>query len=597
MTRLIRRMNERIMKKIRGSLQLKLLLPVLMVVVVIFLTILFTCIVYYKNAYLESEINYQKKQMDKAIYGISTMQSTIENVSKQIVVSEVVQGKIRNPVKTSADYFVDSKKIRNALGTYTFIMDYIQEIMIYTKEGNTYSSSMLRDDFEPLNEQWYLDFKQSGAKKGYTKIHTGSVYHSGRKRQLISYVLTYYSLTDYHQELGNLVISLDYESVQKMATLDMEFLEGYAFFDQYGEKVLGQGTIDMSYEDILNVSGNQFTDESGNIFLISKELENDWVMVTEISGHLLERQIMFVEILIICVFIVLALLIVFTLSYNVRKVVEPINRLSLVVEQFGKGNFDVSVEVSTGDEVEILANAFNKMGKDVQHYTEMSVEHEKIIRKSKVDQLLLQINPHFIYNTLNSIVYMARIEKNQNIETFVNAFISLLQNTLRVENEIYTSLGEEIRNVENYLILQKYRYMDKFEAEIKCQEELRAYLIPKVILQPIVENAIFHGIAPMEEKGKLKISVEAIKKKLRVIVEDDGVGMPDERIRQVFESEHVGRNGMKKIGVVNVQRRIKEICGDEYGLHIESQEGVGTRVVIDLPLKMGSDIGKEKKES
>ncbi len=582
----ISRISEKFKKKKMGSLQPKLTLPVLLAVAATFLVILLICIVYYKSAYREREISNQRKQMDKVVYGISTMQSTVENVSKQIVVSEVVQGRIRYPVKPSAEYFVASDNIRNALGTYTFIMDYIQEILIYTKEGNTCSSSLFRDKFEPNKEGWYMDFKQTGEGKGYTKVHTATISQNGRTRNVISYVLTYYSVLDYNQELGDLIISLDYASMEKMATVDMSLLEGYAIYDKRGEHVLGNGEIGIPYSEIKNISDEQFTDEDGNIYLISKELGNDWVMVTEISGRLLQRQILLVEISIVFAFVVLALLIVFALSHNIRKVVEPINRLSLAAEQFGRGNFDVSVDVSTGDEVEILANAFNKMVQNVQHYTEMSVEHEKIIRRSQVDQLLLQINPHFIYNTLNSIVYMARIEGNQDIEEFVNAFISLLQSTLHVENKIYISLEEEIKNVENYLILQKYRYMDKFEEVIHCPEELKTYMVPKVILQPIVENAIFHGVAPMEGKGKLVVSVEKKQNKLHIVVEDNGIGMSDDMIKRLFDDEYVGGGGMRKIGIANVYRRIKEICGEEYGFRIESAKGAGTRVIIDLPLKV-----------
>ncbi len=579
------RIYEKCRKKVVSGVRLKLTLSVLPAVIVVFFVLSAIYIVYYKNMYLEREIRNQREQMEQAVYGISTIQSTVKNISQQIVVSETVQGDALYSAKSSVEYFVASDKIEKALGTYTFIVDDIQEIMLYTKDGRTYSSFLSRYRFDPSQEQWYLDFKQTGEDKGYTKVHTTTVTQNGRTCKVISYVLTYYSVSDYGRELGDLVISLDYASMEKMAALNMSLLEGYAIYDKHGECILKNGEIGMSYSEIQGVNGNQFMDGDGNIYLISNELKSDWIMVTEISGDLLKRQRLFIEIPNVLMFTVLAFLIVFMLSHNIKKVVEPINRLSLAAEQFGAGNFDVFVDVSTGDEVEILADAFNKMVKDVQHYTEMSVEQEKIIRRSQVDQLLLQINPHFIYNTMNSIVYMARIEGNKDIERFVNAFISLLQNMLRVENQVFTSLEEEIKNVENYLILQKYRYMDKFAVEINCPEELKTCLVPRVILQPIIENAIFHGIAPMQEKGKLMISVELLRDKLRIVVEDNGIGMSEEMVKQLFHEEHVGGSGMRKIGVANVYHRIKEICGEKYGLYIKSREGTGTRVIIDLPPK------------
>lgn len=577
-------MNKRLLKKKRRSLQPKLTLPVLYAVAVTFIILLMTSIIYYKSTYQEREISNQRKQIDKAVYAISTIQSTVENISRQIAVSEVVQESIQYPEKVSAEYLVAADNIQNVLRTYTFIMDYIKEILIYTTDGSTYSSFLARDRFELDKEEWYKDFKQTGEGKGYTEVHEMTTSQNGRTQEVISYVMTYYALSDYRQELGDMIISLDYASVEKIAMLDMSLLNGYAIYDKHGECIIGDGEMGLSYADIKGAGVEQFKDEKGNIYLISKDLEDGWVMAAEISGRLLQRQVLFVEIMLAFAFFMLAFLIIFALSRNIRKVVEPINRLSLAAEQFGKGDFDVSVDVCTGDEVEILANAFNRMVQDVQYYTEMSVEHEKIIRRSQVDQLLLQINPHFIYNTLNSITYMARIEGNKEIEKFVNAFIALLQSTLRVEDKVYISLEEEIKNVENYLILQKYRYMGKFDEEIDCKEELKTYLVPKVILQPIVENAIFHGIAPLEGKGKLIISVSKKQGLLCIIVEDNGIGMSEATIKHMFDYGYVEKGGMRKIGIANVYSRIKEICGEEYGFRIESKEDAGTRVIIELPL-------------
>ena len=582
----VRKMCKKISSRMPEGLYRKLTLPTLLIIAVTFLIISIICIIYYKGAYQEREISNQRQQMDKVVYGISTIQGTVENVSKQIVASESIQHSIQNRGKITAESFKAADDIQNMLSTYTFIMDYIQEVLIYTNDGNTFSSSAFRYEFEPSAEQWYLDFKETGESKGYTNVHTTTVAQNGRRGEVISYVMTFYSMSDYNQELGDLVISLEYTPIEKMAALDMSLLEGYAVYNERGEQVIGKGKIGIAYDELLDIGENRFKDKDGNIYLISNELSNDWIIVTEVSGRLLNRQVLFVEVMIVLAFVVLAFLIAVVMSVNIKKVVGPINRLSMAAEQFGKGNFDVSVNVNTGDEVEILANAFNKMVLDVQRYTEMIVEHEKIIRTSQVDQLLLQINPHFIYNTLNSITYMARIEGNKNIEEFVNAFISLLQSTLRVENKVYTTLGEELRNVENYLILQKYRYADKFEEYMYCPEELKEYHVPKVILQPIVENAIFHGIAPLEGKGKLIISVEEKSGKLCIIVEDNGIGMSDDMIEKLFDEKYIAGNGMRKIGIANVYRRIKEICGEEYGFHIDSRRGVGTRVIIDLPLKI-----------
>ncbi|MDO5392223.1 MAG: histidine kinase [Eubacteriales bacterium] len=576
-------MNRTCIKRKNRNLHSKLLFPVLCLIAFVFIAFLIISIIYYKNTYYRHEIDNQREQLNKAVHAVSMIQTMTDNISKQIVVSEEVQN-IPYQEKTPAEYFVTADKIQQMLRTYTFIMDYIKEIIIYTQDGDCYSSFSSRDKFEPDKQEWYTEFKKTNEGKGYTKVHQITTSQNGRKQKVLSYVLPYYAVTDYTQQLGNLIICLDYASIEKAAELDMSMLKGCAIFDKNGTKVFGEGKISLSYDELKYIDEGQFTDKKGNIYLVSGKLGSDWLMIVQISDKQMQKQILQIEVLIVFVFVMLAFFIILVLSHNIKKVVKPINSLSQAAEQFGNGNFDVSVEVHTGDEVEILGDTFNKMVQDVKYYTEMSVEHEKIIRRSQVDQLLLQINPHFIYNTLNSVVYMARLDGNREIEQFVNAFISLLQSTLRVEDKVYISLEEEIKNVENYLILQKYRYMDKFDETINCEEELKSYLVPKVILQPIVENAIFHGIAPKEGRGKLTISVSRSLEKLCIIVKDNGVGMSETMIMKLMNSEYADRGSMRKIGIANVYRRIKEICGEEYGFKIISKEGDGTSIVIELPL-------------
>lgn len=206
-------------------------------------------------------------------------------------------------------------------------------------------------------------------------------------------------------------------------------------------------------------------------------------------------------------------------------------------------------------------------------------------RRMQIENLLLQINPHFIYNTLNSIVYMARMEGNRQIADFTGAFIALLQSTLNIRESVFSTVRDELRCVENYLNLQKYRYEDKFTYEIQCEEELLECQMLNVMLQPIVENAIFHGIAPMEGNGALKIRIIREEDALRISVEDNGVGMTRESIEEQFKKDYRQEGGVRKLGVSNVRERIREIYGEPYDMVIESQPGKGTWVIMRIPFR------------
>lgn len=185
-------------------------------------------------------------------------------------------------------------------------------------------------------------------------------------------------------------------------------------------------------------------------------MEDNWLLVSEISrSRLVHRSFQaYFYLTVLFVFIIGGL--ISTLNIVIRKFVKPIHKLSETAEAVGRGNFDVRVNIHTDDELEMLSEVFNKMIVDIQNLMNESVEHEKILRKMQIENLMLQINPHFIYNTMNSIVYMARMNGNTQIADFANAFISLLQNTLDVTDSVYQTLRQELLNVKNYLYLQSY---------------------------------------------------------------------------------------------------------------------------------------------
>ena len=237
------------------------------------------------------------------------------------------------------------------------------------------------------------------------------------------------------------------------------------------------------------------------------------------------------------------------------------------------------------------------MVQDLQNLLEESVEHEKNIREMEINRLMLQINPHFIYNTLNSIVYMAQMKGDTDIVKFANAFISLLQDTLRVEKDsIYISMRQEVKNIRNYLTIQEYRYPDRFQTDYQVDEDVLDCEVPNVLIQPIVENAIFHGLAGKIEPGRLCIEARREEECLVIRVVDDGIGMSRDKVEELLASDEEIKGKMRTIGVANVSRRIAEIYGDGYGLQIVSEEGVGTRVTVTIPYRRYQKTDEDRLE-
>ncbi len=229
----------------------------------------------------------------------------------------------------------------------------------------------------------------------------------------------------------------------------------------------------------------------------------------------------------------------------------------------------------------------------------------KILKaQAEIHALQSQINPHFLYNTLETIRSQAVMQGSESIEEMTEALAILFRYSISRPGEMAT-LREELENVENYLLIQHYRFPDKFTLEKRIEDErLLDCKVPVLTLQPLVENAIHHGLEMKIGRGILRIRIMGTQERLIILVSDDGLGMPYERleeIRQALEAEDErfylepsGQKAQMGIALINVNRRIRFYFGREYGLHIYSTKDVGTTVELSLPNPLAANIGEKE---
>lgn len=270
-------------------------------------------------------------------------------------------------------------------------------------------------------------------------------------------------------------------------------------------------------------------------------------------------------------------------------VVKPLKKLEKYMVQVNPDNMDQRMEILTDDEIGHLSMKFNQMMDRIRNLKEQVIEEQEDKRKYELQALQAQINPHFLYNTLDSIIWMAETN-DSNIVAMTEALAKLFRISLNKGNE-EISLERELEHVKNYLIIQSMRYADKFTYEISAEPGVERCRTIKLILQPIVENCIYHGIK--KKRGTGKITIRAYRREQNLIIEvsDDGCGIPEEICRKILsdeiESENISGSG---IGVKNVNERIQLRFGKKYGLSYSSEEGVGTTVTYVLPYNEGGSI-------
>ena len=371
------------------------------------------------------------------------------------------------------------------------------------------------------------------------------------------------------------------------------------------DEFIGNVAAGLTKDSIYNSFTTVGIDGTSN-YVASRSINNgQWRMIAIIPTEQYEGDIILLRywILGICgACCIMSLLLSLRISDSISR---PLRNLSEMMNKVGKGNFDVSIQPYTNDEVGVLSEHFNKMVRQVQKLIQEVYQEQYLKQKAELKSLRAQINPHFLYNTLESINWMARTRNVPEIGDMVKALGDLMRAS--ISGDDFVTLNDEITNITNYLKIQKFRYGDRLGVCIGISPDIGQIIVPKLILQPIVENSIVHGLEEKLEDGHIRISGELENGDVVIMICDDGVGMEKEKadhLNRLFSEYHEGTRvsggsakvdirkdiGSKDdmhthIGLINVDRRIKMYYGAGYGLSISSVLGEGTSVKAVLPAR------------
>ena len=311
---------------------------------------------------------------------------------------------------------------------------------------------------------------------------------------------------------------------------------------------------------------------------------NDWTIVGMIpTSSYMEGIRTFQRVLLITVMVIVIIMIVFTLRFS-KGIVKPINHLRKLMKQAEKGDLTVRFSEKSPEEIQDLGENFNFMIERLDINVKQVYIEQKAKRRAEIEALHANIKPHFLYNTLDTIHWMAKSYHADDIVETVDALSSLFRIALSKGSEIIP-FSQEITHVTSYLKIQKVRYEDMFSYQIHVTEDCKSLMVQKLILQPLVENAIYHGIKECSHLGHITINVWREKDAIYMAVEDDGSGMSDTRLNEVRGSlKNFKASPTGAYGVVNVHQRLFLSYGSPYGLYLESNENSGTTALIVHPV-------------
>lgn len=338
---------------------------------------------------------------------------------------------------------------------------------------------------------------------------------------------------------------------------------------------------DSHYNSSLEFVGNVLSSESQN----GQRQEDSFLRHHEnkslglkyygmLSNEMMKQQNQLISIVLGFLFVlttIVSAIIGYRISLNI---VNPIAGLSLKMESYRPGNGKLQT-VKKENEIEELALQFENLQDRVEEYHQKDLEKQELLKHTEIKALMSQINPHFINNTLDSIKWKAKLGEVADIETMVTELAVLLKGSMNTDTEVVT-VGEEFEFLESYICIQKFRYGERLNYSIEVQEDMLDFEIPKLILQPLIENAIVHGLEPLDSDGLILINAWFDDEYLYFSVADNGVGT-DKTFNEILNGDP------DHIGLMNVNKRIQLYYGDMYSLYFDSRVNVGTAVFFTVP--------------
>lgn len=285
--------------------------------------------------------------------------------------------------------------------------------------------------------------------------------------------------------------------------------------------------------------------------------------------------------------LVITILISFFIFVFIRQQTRPLSKLADKMRLVQKGNMQEYVQIEGTEEIQELSKTYNTMLQRINQYIEEKLKIQEEKRNAEIHALQMQINPHYMYNTLASIKWLIWQGDTAKSTAVIDAFISLLRNTISNTDE-FVSVEQEIENLRNYTLINQTRYGDAVDVEFYVSESCKECLVPKLILQPFVENAFFHAF-PKGMSGEISVFVKEERRYLRFDIVDDGVGMGTETLSALRNKTTKKSEHFTGIGINNVDDRIKLIYGMDYGINIVSEKEKGTTITILLPRREQED--------
>lgn len=566
-----------IMKKI--SLSQMLTGIVVMIVLVLTVTFFFAFVNIYKNTTEENVVTSSEQ-------AVLQVKNTVENYTEDMeILMEMIQKNISRGKENTDTYLKNLISIRKDIVAITTYDEQGNLLKAWSDRGKLKENIVENLSFNPNVP------KEKEEMLNVTKPHVESLFED-----YYPWVVT---ISEYmkNSEGETIQVALDIQFSQIANYMDDVGIgqHGYCYIADKKGDIIYHPQQQLIYSGLKEEEYNYLKDgshvEKDAIYSV-RSLDNcEWKiigvcyideMITNKVNHIMKTLSV--------IFLIVVLLTVLIIRFFSKLFSNPARELTNAMQEFEKdtNNFEFKSIEGTA-EITSLTESFEHMVVQIKELVEKVRQEEVTLRKTELKALQAQINPHFLYNTLDAIAWLCEEERHKDAVEMVNSLAKLFRISISRGHELIT-IEKEMQHAKSYLKIQNFRYKNQFTYSFDVDEECLNYLCNKITLQPIIENAIYHGIDRMVDEGKINIGIHQKGDRIIFTVEDNGVGMTEEQCEEILHKDAGDRVG---IGIKNVNDRIKIYFGEEYGLTIQSELDEGTRVTISMPKITENDYGEK----
>ena len=478
----------------------------------------------------------------------------------------------------------------------------IKDIIIIDDKGfpYDYTGSSIKQDYNFFKQPWYIKNSKIYFKASYIGLHPQDYYVNswdGNDAVVSAVIPIMDFMTPEKKTYGSMLFSLKVNEIQELTKETRLEKTGFFLIMDSNSNIIykphdNSNLLSSKEEFTKYIQGDSgsFIYKNGKskfmaVYKTSKV--TSWKIVAsipmkEIQGHLDVIRTITLILTIVCILMVIMASIIIT-----GRITKPITKLIKVMGTIEQGNFNEKLYNNSTEEIEVLSSRMDLMIDRINALNHDIYSYQIKSRDASIKALQAQINPHLLYNSLQSIKAMAVYGKTSEISKMVTLLGNLLRYAIYNSEEL-VAIADEVKHIREYLELQSFRYPGKFDYSIECSDELSQYKTLKLILQPIVENSVLHGLAE-KENGIIQIKIEELDSIIQVQISDNGIGIEEEEVLRIMNyinnPEH--QDTSHSIGLKNVNERIQLKFGKPFGIQISSQENNGICIKVSIPIIKG----------